>query len=113
GGETIFYQSELPYDVPSQSAWMNNGVDGYASYAVSSSVTSHLAYGLGVYSLFKDAPIVVTSAITVPNVTGVLVTDAMTWCIGAMGSITHIVNNVGAAVNSSKDRKSTRLNSSH
>jgi hypothetical protein len=101
GGETIFYQSELPYDVPSQSAWMNNGVDGYASYAVSSSVTSHLAYGLGVYSLFKDAPIVETSAITVPNVTGVLVTDAMTWFIADMGSITHIVNNVGAAVNSS------------
>ncbi len=101
GGETIFYQSELPYDVPSQSAWMNNGVDGYASYAVSSSVTSHLAYGLGVYSLFKNAPIVETSAITVPNVPGVLVTDAMTWFIGAMGSITHIVNNVGAAVNSS------------
>jgi len=101
GGTTIFYQSELPYDVPSQSAWMNNGVDGYASYAVSGSVTSHLAYGLGVYSLFKDAPIVETSAITVPNVSGVLVTDAMTWFIGGMGSITHIVNNVGAAVNSS------------
>lgn len=24
-GTTIFYQSELPYDVPSQSAWTNNG----------------------------------------------------------------------------------------
>ncbi len=100
GGETIFYQSELPYDVPSQSAWINNGVDGYASYAVSSSVTSHQAVGLGVYSLFKAAPIVETSGITVPNVTGVLVTDAMTWFIGAMGSITHIVDNAGAAVNS-------------
>jgi Malectin domain/Fibronectin type III domain len=87
--------------VPSQSAWMNNGVNGYASYAVSNSVTSHLAYGLGVYSLFKDAAVVETSGITVPNVAGVLVTDAMTWFIGGMGSITHIVNNVGGAVSSS------------
>jgi hypothetical protein len=101
GGETIFYQSELPYDVPSQSAWMNNGVNGYASYSVSNSVTSHLAYGLGVYSLFKDAAVVETSGISVPNVPGVLITDAMTWFIGGMGSITHIVNNVGAAVSSS------------
>jgi hypothetical protein len=100
GGETIFYQSELPYDVPSQSAWMNNGVNGYASYSVSSSVTSHLAYGLGVYSLFKDAAVVETSGISVPNVAGVLVTDAMTWFINGMGSITHIVDNAGAAVNS-------------
>jgi len=98
GGETIFFQTELPYDVPSQSAWIDNGVDGYAGYAVSSSVTSHHAIGLGVYSLFKAAPIVETSAITVPNVTGVLVTDAMTWQIGGNGSITHIVNDVGAAV---------------
>jgi hypothetical protein len=100
GGETIFYQSELPYDVPSQSAWMDNGVDGYASYAVSNSVTSHLAYGLGVYSLFNDADIVETSGITVPNVAGVLVTDALSWFIGANGSITHVVDSAGAAVNS-------------
>jgi hypothetical protein len=79
---------------------MDNGVDGYASYAVSNSVTSHLAYGLGVYSLFEDADIVETSGITVPNVAGVLVTDAMTWFINDNGSITHVVDNAGAAVNS-------------
>jgi Malectin domain/Fibronectin type III domain len=99
-GETIFYQSELPYDVPSESAWMDNGVDGYASYAVSDSVTSHLAYGLGVYSLFHNAGIVETSGITVPNVAGVLITDALSWFIGDNGSITHVVDNAGAAVNS-------------
>jgi hypothetical protein len=98
GGETIFFQTELPYDVPSQSAWIDNGVDGYPAYAVSNSVTSHLAYGLGVYSDFKVAPVTETSAITVPNVTGVLVTDAMTWSIHGVGLIVHIVNNVGAAV---------------
>ena len=34
GGETIFYQSEMPYDAPSQSAWMNGSLNGYASYNV-------------------------------------------------------------------------------
>ena len=28
GGETIFYQSELPYDPPSQSAWMDGAATG-------------------------------------------------------------------------------------
>ncbi len=102
GGETIFYQSELPYDPPSQSAWMNGSVDGYSSYSVSDSVTSHTAYGLGVYSLFNQGVnIVETSAITVPDVAGVQIIDAMTWFIGDSGSITHIVNSTGAAVNSS------------
>jgi hypothetical protein len=31
GGETIFYQSELPYDVPSQSAWMDGCAYGFPS----------------------------------------------------------------------------------
>ena len=35
GGETIFYQSEMPYDVPSESAWVDGSVDGYSSYYVS------------------------------------------------------------------------------
>jgi hypothetical protein len=29
GGETIFYQSELPYDPPSQSAWMDGSANGF------------------------------------------------------------------------------------
>jgi len=96
GGETIFYQSELPYDPPSQSAWMDDGVDGYASYAVSDKVCSHQAYGLGVYSFFDlGVNIVETSAITVPNVTGVAVNDAVTVFLTGSGSITYTINNVG------------------
>ena len=58
-GFMAFYQSETPYDVPtqaedgSQEAWMSewNGVryEGYASYKVSDSVINHTAYGIGVY----------------------------------------------------------------
>ena len=49
-GRVYFYQSELPYDPPSQAAWSHDGVNGYASYKVADQVTSHQAYGLGIYA---------------------------------------------------------------
>lgn len=98
GGETIFYQSELPYDPPSQAAWMNGSANGYSSYAVTSAVTAHQAYGLGVYSFFNlGINIVEDSAITVPNAPGVKVNDAVTVVLNGSGSITHIVNGAGPA----------------
>ena len=101
GGETIFYQSELPYDVPSQSAWMNGSANGYSSYSVSSSVTTHTAYGLGVYSFFNQGVnIVEDSAITVPNAAGVTVTDAVSVFLSGSGSITHTVDNAGTVAQS-------------
>ncbi|SET21263.1 discoidin domain-containing protein [Paenibacillus sp. NFR01] len=102
GGRLYFYQSEIPYDVPNQSSWMaNNGtVNGYASYKVADSVTSHEAWGLGVYSYFRDAAVKLESAIEVPNVPGVKLHHMTTiWLSGTAGSeITHIVNNQGGSV---------------
>jgi hypothetical protein len=55
-GRVYFYQSEMPYDPPSDSAWSESpGVDGYASYKVANTVTSHEAYGLGVYGVFDQS----------------------------------------------------------
>jgi hypothetical protein len=107
GGRTIFYQSELPYDVPSQSAWMNGGANGYASYAVMQGVTSHQAYGLGVYSYFNQGvAITEDSAITVPTgVSGVQVHDAATVLLNGSGQITHIVNGAGAVANTSGEEE--------
>ena len=51
-GRVYFYQSELPYDPPTQDLWSHDGVAGYASYKVADKVTSHQAYGLGVYAVF-------------------------------------------------------------
>ena len=34
GGETIFFQNEMPYDPPNQAAWMNGSSNGYAAYKV-------------------------------------------------------------------------------
>src|SRR5207253_7523621 len=49
GGRMYFYQSEMPYDPPNYEAWSHDGVHGYASYKVADSVTTHQAWGLGIY----------------------------------------------------------------
>jgi chitodextrinase len=102
GGRVYFYQSEIPYDVPSQAAWMsqNGTVNGYASYKVANTVTTHEAWGLGVYSYFRDAPVKLQSAIEVPNVQGVKLHSVTTiWLNGMAGSeITHLINNIGGRV---------------
>jgi hypothetical protein len=92
GGETIFYQSEMPYDVPSQAAWMDNGVAGYASYNVGPAVTSHLGYGIGVYSYFNQGVnIVANSGIAAPVAAGVKFTDALSVFLAGSGSITYTI----------------------
>ena len=54
GGRTYFYQSEIPYDPPDQASYTSApGVNGWASYKVADSVTSHEAWGLGIYSVFR------------------------------------------------------------
>ena len=90
GGETIFYQSEMPYDVPSQSAWMDGSIDGYASYNVSPSVTTHQAYGLGVYSFFNQGVnIVANSGILAPVANGVKFTDSVSVFLAGSGQISY------------------------
>ncbi len=102
GGRVYFYQSEIPYDVPNQSVWMskNGTVNGYASYKVADSVTTHEAWGLGVYSFFRDAAVKLESAIEVPNVSGIKLHSATTiWLTGTPGSeITHVINGTGGRV---------------
>jgi Ricin-type beta-trefoil lectin domain len=101
GGSTYFYQSEMPYDPPNQSAWMNGGSDGWASYKVASNVTSHQAYGLGVYCNFDvDPSVVADHAFEVPDVSGVGLHDMVTVSLGGTGTISHVVNETGGAVNS-------------
>jgi len=90
GGETIFYQSEMPYDVPSQSAWMDGSIDGYASYNVSPSVTTHQAYGLGVYSFFNQGVnIIANSGILAPVAKGVTFTDSVSVFLAGNGQINY------------------------
>jgi len=104
-GETVFYQSELPYDPPTQSAWMHGTANGYESYVVSDKVDSHQAWGLGVYSYLNVGPdIVEDRAILVPKSTGVSVHDAVTVFLNGHGSITHVVNEAGGTVSPTSKR---------
>ena len=100
GGRVYFYQSEMPYDVPNQSSWMSGKTNGYASYKVADTVTSHEAWGLGVYAYFRDAAVKANSAIEAPAVAGVKFHNLTTvWLNGHAGSeITHIINDIGGRV---------------
>jgi hypothetical protein len=55
GGTVVFFQNEMPYDPPSQAAWMEApGVDGWAAFKVDDAVTSFSGYGMGSYSFFNQ-----------------------------------------------------------
>lgn len=99
-GRVYFYQSEIPYDPPHQEAYKSeNGTrNGYASYKVADAVTSHEAWGLGVYSYFRDAPVKLENAIEAPE-TAKIHHMTTVWLNGTAGSeITHIVNGKGSRV---------------
>jgi hypothetical protein len=102
GGQVYFYQSEMPYDPPMQSLWMNGTSNGYASYKVASTVTTHSALGLGVYCAFRQ-PVVADDAFEAPTAAGVGLHHLVTvWLDGAAGSsINHVLNGTGGAVMSS------------
>jgi hypothetical protein len=101
GGRVYFYQSEEPYDVPSQSEWMQNGEKGYSSYKISSGVTTHTAKGLGIYCNFNN-PVQLENAIESPPAPQISLHHFLTlWLNGANGSgINHLVNGGGTHVDS-------------
>jgi hypothetical protein len=110
GGRVYMYQSEMPYDVPDQSSWMSGKTNGFASYKVADSVTSHEAWGVGVYSFFRDAPVKAHSAIEAPAAGGVKFHNLTTvWLNGKAGSeITHIINDVGGRVHANSPADAMR-----
>ena len=111
-GRVYFYQSELPYDPPNQGAWRDgrSGANGCASYKVAGSVRRHEAWGLGVYSYFRDSPTKLENAIEVPEREGVRLHHLTTvWLNGVAGSeITHVVNGVGGRVYAGKPEAAQR-----
>ena len=100
-GRTYFYQNEMPYDPPNQAAYMNGSTPGWAAYKVADSVASHEAWGLGSYCFFSVNPAVVNArAFEVPAKPGVRFRNMVTVSLGGTGTISHVINNTGAAVNS-------------
>ncbi|HEY3711847.1 MAG TPA: chitobiase/beta-hexosaminidase C-terminal domain-containing protein [Amycolatopsis sp.] len=97
GGKTIFFQNEMPYDVPNQASWnAPSGVAGYAAYKVGANVTSHEAWGLGSYCFFDTNPAVSSyHAFEVPNNAGVRFHSLLTVSLNYRGTITHVINDAG------------------
>ena len=100
GGRVYFYQSELPYDPPSQDAWRHDEVNGYASYKVSDEVRTHEAWGLGVYCVFYAAPVIAENAIETPNSPGIHMHHMVTIRLSGKpnSGINHVINGRGSPV---------------
>jgi hypothetical protein len=89
-GRTFFYQSELPY-VVTQAEFPAN----YSGYKVAAHVQDHVAYGVGVYSFFRDHVVNITSGIVAPASSKFV--NPMSVFLNGNGGIDHILNDQGAA----------------
>ena len=98
GGRTYFYQSEIPYDPPDQASFTSApGVNGWASYKVAGKVTSHEAWGLGIYSVFRHPDVVLSHAIETPRAPGIRFHHMITVALRNLGAIDHVIDDVGDA----------------
>ncbi|GAA3761145.1 coagulation factor 5/8 type domain-containing protein [Terriglobus aquaticus] len=95
-GRTYFYQSEIPYDPPTQAAWTDaNGARGWASYKVADTVKQHEAWGLGVYSVFRHPDVVLDRAIEVPKTPEVRFHHMITVALDNLGAIENVIDDKG------------------
>jgi hypothetical protein len=101
-GTDFFFQNEMPYDPPSQAAWMENSTtDGYPAFQITHKATGFQGYGMGSYSFFnRGLQIFSTSAFEVDNTPGVQLHDLLTIFLDPVhgsGGIDHVVNDVGGS----------------
>ncbi len=101
GGQVIFFQNEMPYDPPSQAAWMAApGVYGWAALKVSDKVKRFKGYGMGSYSFFNQGlDIYAANAFEVPTTLAPsslnnMLTIFLDPSIGR-GGILNVVNGIG------------------
>jgi hypothetical protein len=102
GGTDIFLQNEMPYDPPSQAAWMEApGIDGWAAFKVDDRVTSFSGYGLGSYSFFNQGVnIYAANGFEVPNTLPTAsMNDLLTVFLSTsgFGGILNVINNTGGS----------------
>ncbi len=100
-GRVVFFQNEMPYDPPSQAAWMEApGVPGWAAFKVADSVTSFSGYGMGSYSFFNQGvDIFAAHAFEVPaTLPASSLNDLLTIFLDpsvGKGGILNVVNDTG------------------
>jgi hypothetical protein len=109
GGTDIFFQNEMPYDPPSQSAWMDQGSspteDGYPSFLVTPNVKTFQGYGMGSYIVFIDttATLFAQEAFQAPDTPNVQFHDLLVVYLGGSGGDQSIINGVGGPVTSTSN----------
>jgi hypothetical protein len=101
-GSVVFFQSEMPYDVPSQAAWRSSPTtDGFAAVKVAPHVRTFEGTGMGTYSFFNQGvDIFADHAYEVPTRPGVHLHDLLTIFLDATngsGGIRHVVNDAGGS----------------
>ena len=98
-GTDIFFENEMPYDPPSQAAWMAGpGNDGYPAFVITPGAAGFQGYGMGSYSFFdRGIPIHATSAFETAEPPGSELHDLFTIFLSTAGSggIDHVVNGTG------------------
>ncbi|HEX6967776.1 MAG TPA: sialidase, partial [Micromonosporaceae bacterium] len=98
GGTDVFFQNELPYDVPSQSVWNESAAfSGYPAFQVGAGVKTFHGYGMGSYVVFihTSATLHVTAGFQAPKAPGVRFSDVFGVWIGGSGGLDSIVNGTG------------------
>lgn len=107
GGKVYMYQSEIPYDVPTQADWMSHdgAKEGYASFCVDESVSDFEAWGLGIYLYNRDTAVTLISAMEVPDKEGVKVHNICTVMLTGYPGMEHIINNEGKSVMQAGERQ--------
>jgi hypothetical protein len=102
-GTDIFFQNEMPYDPPSQAAWMAGPTtNGYPAFTIGSGVTGFAGYGMASYCFFNQGvDIHATEAFAAPTTPGVELHDILTRFLNASGGIDSVVDGIGAPVTAS------------
>jgi hypothetical protein len=101
-GTVVFFQSEMPYDVPNQAAWMSSpSTLGYAAVKVNDSAEHFTGYGMGTYSFFNQGvDIFAAHAYEVPTGSDVHLHDLLTVFLDpahGKGGILNVVNDTGGS----------------
>jgi hypothetical protein len=98
-GTDIFFQNEMPYDPPSQAAWMARpSVNGYPAFLITHRAAGFRGYGMGSYSFFdKGKPVFASNAFEIANTPNTELHDVFTVFLSTAGSggIDHVVNGAG------------------
>jgi hypothetical protein len=103
GGTDVFFENELPYDPPTQAAWMESPTqNGYPAFVVSPNVRTFQGYGMGSYVSFIGTPATLydAEAFEAPTTPGVQFHNIFGVWIAGSGGDDSVIDGTGGSVTS-------------